>query len=262
MNKLRLGIASDLHLEFSTTRFDRTDVDVLLLAGDIVVANGLKSKESSYYKDFNEFFKYCSDNFHVTYMIMGNHEHYQGTFQNTELILKEYLSKFDNIFLLEQEEVILRHDVKLLGCTLWTNFNNCNQIEMYDAGRFMNDYRVIKSLNKNQYTKLKPKDTLDKFSESFYWLNRSIDPCMTNIVMTHHSPCVYSVAEEYKLNPLNGSYYTDLSDFIGERSALSFWIHGHMHNESDYRVYETRIICNPRGYDYKSRKTKLKIIEV
>ena len=32
----------------------------------------------------------------------------------------------------------------------------------------------------------------------------------------------------------------------GERAAL--WIHGHMHESSDYEIYGTRVVCNPRGY--------------
>jgi len=28
----------------------------------------------------------------------------------------------------------------------------------------------------------------------------------------------------------------------------SFWVHGHMHNTSDYIIGWTNVICNPRGY--------------
>ena len=30
--------------------------------------------------------------------------------------------------------------------------------------------------------------------------------------------------------------------------AVPLWIHGHMHNSSDYVERGTRVICNPRGY--------------
>ena len=28
-----------------------------------------------------------------------------------------------------------------------------------------------------------------------------------------------------------------------------FWIHGHMHNTSDYMIAGTNVLCNPRGYN-------------
>jgi hypothetical protein len=33
---------------------------------------------------------------------------------------------------------------------------------------------------------------------------------------------------------------------IESRAAL--WIHGHVHTAQDYRLGETRVLCNPRGY--------------
>ena len=43
------------------------------------------------------------------------------------------------------------------------------------------------------------------------------------------------------------------------------WIHGHMHNRSDYMIGDTRIVCNPRGYaghDWHAAEFKLQFLEV
>jgi Icc-related predicted phosphoesterase len=42
--------------------------------------------------------------------------------------------------------------------------------------------------------------------------------------------------------------------FVSDQSALieahqpALWVHGHVHNSSDYRVRRTRVVCNPHGY--------------
>jgi hypothetical protein len=30
------------------------------------------------------------------------------------------------------------------------------------------------------------------------------------------------------------------------RPAL--WLHGHVHHSLDYQLFDTRVVCNPRGY--------------
>ena len=30
---------------------------------------------------------------------------------------------------------------------------------------------------------------------------------------------------------------------------MKLWIHGHVHNNFDYMIGDTRVICNPRGYE-------------
>ena len=44
---------------------------------------------------------------------------------------------------------------------------------------------------------------------------------------------------------VTGAFASDLTRLMG-RSRL--WIHGHMHNASDYEVNGTRVVANPRGY--------------
>ena len=38
------------------------------------------------------------------------------------------------------------------------------------------------------------------------------------------------------------------SGLIEERQP-ALWVHGHTHDSCDYRVGNTRVICNPRGYE-------------
>lgn len=42
-------------------------------------------------------------------------------------------------------------------------------------------------------------------------------------------------------------YSSDLTGLILERKP-DLWIHGHVHQTADYRIGQTRVICNPRGH--------------
>jgi Icc-related predicted phosphoesterase len=69
------------------------------------------------------------------------------------------------------------------------------------------------------------------------------------VVVTHHAPSALSISEFYKNDRLmNGAFHSDLTDFILDRPQIALWCHGHMHNNSNYWVGETRVVCNPRGY--------------
>ena len=53
---------------------------------------------------------------------------------------------------------------------------------------------------------------------------------------------------------MNGGYSSDLSEFILDNPQIKLWTHGHTHEDFDYMIGSTRIVCNPRGYDgYEDR---------
>jgi hypothetical protein len=70
------------------------------------------------------------------------------------------------------------------------------------------------------------------------------------VVVGHHSPSFRSVHETYQAQTLmNGGYHSDLSEFIMDHPQIKLWTHGHTHHPFDYMIGETRIVCNPRGYE-------------
>ncbi|NDB84196.1 MAG: hypothetical protein EB127_15990 [Alphaproteobacteria bacterium] len=86
------------------------------------------------------------------------------------------------------------------------------------------------------------------------------------VVVGHHAPSFSSVGVAYQNDTLmNGNFFTDLTEFIMDRPQIKLWIHGHMHNKSDYMIQSTRVVCNPRGYwGYESCADyfKLQYIEI
>ena len=74
-------------------------------------------------------------------------------------------------------------------------------------------------------------------------------PTQKYIVVGHHTPSPFSIHPKYAHDTLmNGGYTSDLIDFIMDIPRLVLWTHGHTHEQFDYMIGNTRVVCNPRGY--------------
>ncbi len=45
------------------------------------------------------------------------------------------------------------------------------------------------------------------------------------------------------------SYSSSIDEYILEHPQIKLWTHGHTHEDFDYMLGTTRIVCNPRGYN-------------
>ena len=86
------------------------------------------------------------------------------------------------------------------------------------------------------------------------------------VVVGHHAPSKQSTHPRYRNEVImNGAYSTNLDNFILDRRQIKLWTHGHTHEDFDYMIGTTRVLCNPRGYDgYEERADnfKLKYVEI
>ena len=88
------------------------------------------------------------------------------------------------------------------------------------------------------------------------------------VVVTHHTPSFQSMHPMYANDGLmNGGYHSELSEYILDRPQIKLWTHGHTHNSFDYTIGDTRVVCNPRGYESNSWKEQTgwdpeKVVEV
>lgn len=67
------------------------------------------------------------------------------------------------------------------------------------------------------------------------------------VVVTHFAPSVRSVAPRFAGSPLNACFVSDLERLVAA-SGAALWVHGHTHDSFDYRIGDTRVLANPRGY--------------
>jgi Icc-related predicted phosphoesterase len=157
-----------------------------------------------------------------------------------------------NVSVLENE-VVEYEGVMFLGATLWTNFNKGDSLTMYHIKNMLNDYKVIQFHDpvKDVYHKLPPAVTFKSHVKTMQYFREmlSIHRDKPFVVITHHAPSFMSVDEKYKHDGImNGGYASDLSEDILDNENIKVWVHGHMHDPVDYKIGETRILSNPRGY--------------
>jgi Icc-related predicted phosphoesterase len=232
---MKIQIISDLHQEFGYTELSFDNADIVVLAGDINL--GTKGIE---------WIKTKIPNKPVIY-VLGNHEYYKGSYPKTLNKIKE-LAQNSNVFLLEDSFVDI-DGIRFHGATLWTDFSIFGDPRYYGfvCQNGMNDYKQIR--RDPSYSKMRSIDIFKIHQFSRAWLQESLENSkkLKNIVVTHHAPSIKSVPEHFKDDPLTSAYASNIEDFIMEHQPL-YWIHGHIHTPSRYKIGETEIICNPHGY--------------
>lgn len=234
---MRLGVFSDLHLEFQDWTPARVAADVVVLAGDIHVGvDGLAWGRRSF------------PGSQIVY-VPGNHEFYDGEMESVLQRLRDAARAHD-VHLLDCDVVVI-DGVRFLGATLWTDFalygGDPQSIAhaMADSKRAMADYRLIR---RRRGGLLQPGDTLEIHRTQAEWLARELATPFAGatVVVTHHLPHRRSVHPRYEGDLLNPGFASDLSALV--RAPVSLWVHGHTHESMDYVVEGTRVVCNPRGY--------------
>ena len=268
---MKIKLVSDLHLEFSDCFINNDEgADVLILGGDIMIAQDLHDhpepantadqlaiangtglgRRQLTAQRFRDFFKRCSFQFpHVIY-IMGNHEFYNGKFYAGIDYMREECAKYPNVYMLEQDMKII-DNVVFVGGTLWTNMNKRDPLTMHAIEGMMNDFRIIRNDARN-YAPMSALDVAIRHDKTLAYIEHIVHEHRNKkcVVVGHHSPSFQSVNPIYAHETLmNGGYHSDLSEFIMDHPQIKLWTHGHTHHPFDYVIGETRIVCNPRGYE-------------
>jgi Icc-related predicted phosphoesterase len=273
----------------------------ICVAADIGKPDRYNIMEDSRGNRIADFFKRCSFQFpHVVY-VMGNHEHYNGDFAKSAAKLKSMLDSnmLSNVYLLDKECKVI-DDVTFIGGTLWTDMNKEDPITLHSMTRMMNDFRCVdnssRQVSYKTYVPLldengsvrkgedghamtqaefrtrdasfSPEDAVEDFKYTVEYIRTVVEGKHDKkfVVAGHHSPSKLSTHPRYASEHImNGGYSSDLSEFILDHPQIKLWTHGHTHEDFDYMLGSTRIVCNPRGYiNYEGRADhfELKYIEV
>jgi len=298
---MKIAVCSDLHLEFGDLDLTNDEnAHVLILGGDIFVAEDVKNfnyvdeqimaatpsmlaRGERYYN----FIKRCSERFPQVILIMGNHEHYHGDYAKTASVIRTVVGEFSNVHFLDKEWRII-NGVLFYGGTLWTDMNGEDPNTLYQIAGMMNDYRGVKNSTKTiqhrvptfdenntegwtfkeRPAQFRPEDSVEDHKAFLKGLDAvlALHPDLPTVVVGHHAPSKASTHPRYKSEWLmNGAYSTNLDNYILDRRQIKLWTHGHTHEDFDYMIGTTRIVCNPRGYDgYEARADhfQLKYVEV
>jgi predicted phosphodiesterase len=284
---MKIAVASDIHLEFGDLDLQNTDqADVLILSGDICVAKDITKRDpyctlGMEYRSnrYHDFFQRCGEKFpHVIY-IVGNHEHYNGDFAKTVPHLKDALGYIDNLHILDRE-VLTINDVTFIGGTLWTDMNDRDDITLLHMKGMMNDFICVsnslrevnfRDQDGNFHTrtaKFSPEDAVEDHEKFFDYIKQIVEGNFDQkfVVVGHHAPSRLSTHPKYAHDTImNGGYSSSLDEYILTHPQIKLWTHGHTHEDFDYMIGSTRIVCNPRGYiNYEARADTwdLKYVEI
>jgi predicted phosphodiesterase len=236
--KLKLQIASDLHLEFLQGLFPgerlirpTVDADLLILAGDI----GKGTMAIELFKDWPVPVLYLA----------GNHEFYGHELKSLRDALRKACEGTSITFM--DNDTVDCGGVRFLGTTLWTNYrlerNRTQRQLMEHAELRINDHRQIRC-GTESFT---AQDALNEHEVSYAWLEHQLkhDYDGKTVVVSHHGPHRLSVHPRYIGDASNAAFVSDLSDLLPK---ADLWIHGHVHDSFDYKLGRCRVVANPLGY--------------
>lgn len=263
---MKVKVVSDLHLEFSNIEIKNNGCDVLILSGDIMLADVLEDFPADYDNTkivssrqikavrFRNFLRDCCEDFPNVIYVAGNHEFYHGKFYKTLDILKEECAEFPNLHFLEDKSVTI-DDIIFVGGTVWTDCNKRDPFTMWQLPKMMNDFHIIKN-ERNGYRRMSTDDIANRHHTTMEFIRTVAKHAPADkkiVVVSHHSPSEQSVHSQYKDHfAMNGGYRSHLDSFILDNPNIVLWTHGHTHYCFDYMIGNTRVICNPRGYQDES----------
>jgi len=250
---MNVAFCSDLHLELGNIVLENTeDARVLILAGDICTVNDLDALSNDKIGFFrsqriHNFFSDCASKFDNVIYIMGNHEHYNYSFNLTLNTLREKLGYIPNLYILDKEAITIDDTTFICG-TLWSDMNGDDPLTKEFLKTRMNDFRIIYK----DGVKFTPNDAILEHRKMIKCIWDTVeDRSGSNkfVVVGHHSPSYRSVHEDYAEDKLmNGGYHSNRDQFIIDRPQIKLWIAGHTHSRHQYYIGDTLLACNPRGY--------------
>jgi predicted phosphodiesterase len=193
----------------------------LVIAGDL----GLE-------KDLDEAFNTLCNAFTDVVYTPGNHEFYRSSFESVRNTLSILSNKYKNLHVLDRGVTEIRGQ-RFVGTTLWFPYSKECDIYSY----YLNDFSKIEGFKNIVY---KENDMNIDF------LKKNVKE--GDIVVTHHMPTSLTTPPRFWGEKTNIFYYTNMEETIKENKP-KFWLFGHTHDSVVNKLFRTRLLCNPYGYN-------------
>lgn len=240
---------SDLHLEFQepgpgydfpkpTADCPAGSIDAILIAGDLHTGDNHVHALLEIEEEWGV----------PVISIRGNHEFYHGEYHEViarqGAMVEEARKRGHNIRILDRDSIVLG-DVRILGCTLWTDMSIAG-LPVKDAAFglkwVMNDYKKVLFATDGEADPnlMEPQQTLAIHTEDRRWLLEELASPFEGrtLVMTHHLPAPELFTDE-KAEYAEG-YGSDMrADILGLK--IDAWVTGHTHDA------RRGLIEGPRG---------------
>lgn len=256
---MRCHYLSDLHLEAQDFEHRLPAGDVLIIAGDLCNARCLAAPSADRYSSEQRdrvlgFIDRAVANFTDVLLVAGNHEHYDGLYEETDGLLRRLLP---GVTVLNNDFVEIG-GVRFFGSTFWTDFNDGNVSTMSGLRRKIGEYFFVKTRTGADtigIRKFQPEDALREHHIARRSLRQMLDADRQTptVVVTHHAPSHLGLNPLAGTSELNPAYASSLDDEIADFNNIHVWVHGHTHIARQYRIGKTMVCSNAYGFAAKGR---------
>lgn len=238
---MRAWIFSDLHTEVRRAEepLSVPDADICLCAGDI--CDHGPASAVTYLGE------HVSAKMPVV-VVAGNHDYYRSSIVEGGREARARAKAFPDVYFLDRG-IAFVGGYRFVGATLWggTGLAVSPRTALYFAQREAEDYRKIK-MSKRPSRAFSREQLGALIRNDMDFLKRALSETETvpTVVVTHHAPSRLSILPELLAESRCAA---DPGEFASEMvgHAPLVWVHGNLHNRSDYRIEATRVVCNPRG---------------
>lgn len=250
MKEKKLWHLTDLHLDTGKLKLTKfPECDYVIITGDLAAKLGGWPIIESLLSKGN-----------IVLFILGNHEYHSEakkgivTMREIEERWKKKEKEYDNFHVLINDTVIFE-DIRFIGGTLWTNFNNMDKKTKEEFSEMRDSVKVYKSFRGSGYSRrggvnVTVDDIYEKHKETVKYFESELSKPFNGktVLLTHHAPLLESIDTRYKDDfESNGCYVSDLS-YLFKQYKIDALFHGHIHQSKHYYYGNTLVTCNPRGY--------------
>lgn len=245
--------------EFVDTMLPLIPDSILLIGGDIGHINAHNLV----------LFKHLSKIYDKILVVFGNHDYYLVSGNQREKYnrnsfnrvneMKAFLKPLENVHVLDGN-IIEHNGVKYTGTGMWYDgkLSNVDKIMTEEQIKddwlyFMNDSNYIYNISTYKYIF---DDEIKKLENNIY---------KSDVILSHIGPALPPVIPTKYDNSYTRFFYFDGSEYLKAKAAPKVWVYGHVHDQYDYTVNNTNLVCNPLGYPkenaLRNRKIKNYIME-
>lgn len=231
-------LLSDLHMEGDKFKYEQHGEEAVILAGDIHTQNRLHLLLDQIPPYIQVFF------------VAGNHEYYRQTFEEVNEYLEGLEQKYNFIFLNNKMAKI--GNIPIFGGTMFTDFlldgETARWFAEHDAQQCIADFACIqrKGDKENRDWRIADhKAEFEKFRKELTVFITMTEGSPKRMVVTHFIPHPKSVHPRFARSNLNPYFTADMEKYLGWDG---WWLHGHGHDTFEYKLGDTQVYANPRGY--------------
>lgn len=262
---MNIQLLSDLHLETHPHFVPEhaPDADALILAGDIgsyqegslLVTQGDNDFGLARFSPRTDLAAWPVPVFFVP----GNHEYDGMDFEEAHARLQESCARLQITWL--HRRVIEMKGVRLIGCTLWTDFEALvpaqgpltQQLKAREKAERAADFYLRKTGTTLDGQPFLSAAVRAQAQADQAWLTQALSEPFAGptVVITHFAPSLKSADPRYGLTPGTAGFCNALDHLLPKANV---WVHGHLHCAHDYVHEGCRVVANPLGYARKSEQ--------